>query len=296
MNAWKTIVLVTSLLLAGFAQAQIEIAATTSNMAMLARTVGGDAVRIRVLAPPDRNPHYLEARPSMMAALRRADLVIAVGAELEGGWLPSAVQGAANPRLRPGQRGYFEAAAQVQLIDEGLPADRRLGDVHPAGNPHVYFDPVRMVVVAEALAERLAKFAPQHAERFHANASGFRAAVEARLDGWQSLARGSRGVVLYHKDADNLTRRFGVAVLGYIEPVPGVPPTAGHLHGLLAGLQDRDAPGAIVHASYEPARGPQFLGQRLGWPVHALANSVAIDASAEDYLDLIEAWITAMSG
>jgi zinc/manganese transport system substrate-binding protein len=128
---------------------------------------------VTVLAPPDRDAHYLEARPSMMAALRRADLVVAVGAELEVGWLPAALQGAHNPNIQVGRQGYFEGAAHTNLIQVGGAADRAMGDVHPAGNPHYYFDALKMAEVAEALAVRLGELAPEHAERFEANAAEF---------------------------------------------------------------------------------------------------------------------------
>jgi hypothetical protein len=143
----------------------LNVVATTASMGMLAREVGGAAVKVDVLAAPDRDPHMLQAKPSMMRALRDADLVVAVGAELEMGWLPAAINGAANPRLLPGRDGYFEAAAQVPLLDAGQAADRAHGDVHPAGNPHVNLDPQRMAQIARALAERMSKLEPAQQAR-----------------------------------------------------------------------------------------------------------------------------------
>ena len=139
----------------GSAHAAMEVVATTSNMGALTRIVGGDDVRVRVLVPPDRDAHYLQARPSMMIALRRARLLVAVGAELESGWLPAAVRGAGNPTIQPGRDGYFEGSAAVALIETGGVADRAGGDVHPHGNPHFYLDPVRFADAARALGERL---------------------------------------------------------------------------------------------------------------------------------------------
>lgn len=134
----------------------LQVVATTASMGMLARTVGGPQVQVSELAPPDRDAHMLQARPSMLRALRDAQLVVAVGAELEIGWLPAAISGAANGAIAPGRPGYFEAAAQVPLLDAGLAADRAQGDVHPGGNPHVNLDPLRMAAISKALAERLA--------------------------------------------------------------------------------------------------------------------------------------------
>jgi zinc/manganese transport system substrate-binding protein len=290
---YRSLLVLLGLLLAGVGHAQIQVAATTSNMGMLARTVGGDAVNVTVMAPPDRNAHYLEARPSMMAALRRADIVVAVGAELEVGWLPSAIQGAANREVYPGRTGYFEAAAQVELMDTDLPADRAMGDVHPTGNPHLYMDPPRMAQVARALARRFGELDPAGAGRFEANAVAFAEAVEQRVPGWRRRAEGAPGVVLYHKDADYLARLLDVTVLGYIEPLPGVPPTARHLRDLVNRLEGTR--GVIVHANFEAERGPRFVAERLGWSVHSLPSHPPIDASADDYLAMIDRWVQAMA-
>lgn len=281
------------LLGAGTALARVEVVATTSAMGMLARTVGADAVRVTVLAPPDRDAHYLQARPSMMVALRRADLVVAVGAELEIGWLPPALQGAANPRIQPGRPGYFEAAAQVSLIEVGEVADRALGDVHPAGNPHVNMDPVRMAEVAQALAARLASLQPESAAAFHGKADAFARLVEKRLPQWRAQVAGAPGVVLFHKDANYLMRLLDVPVLGYIEPLPGIPPTAQHLQSLVSELRERR--GVVLYINHQPAQGPQFIARNLEWPVRALPLDPSITADAEAYLGLIDDWVSAIA-
>lgn len=279
---------------AGLAQAQLDVVATTSNMGMLARTVGGDAVRVTVLAPPDRDAHYLEARPSMMAALRRADLLVAVGAELEVGWLPAALRGANNPTVLPGRPGYFEGAAFIELIETGQEADRSGGDVHPEGNPHFYTDPVRIAQVAVALAERMAELDESRADDFRRRAADFAAAVDARLPGWRARLADVPPVVAYHKDMNYLLGRFGVPVAGYLEPLPGIPPTARHLSGLVAQL--RGTEGVVTHLPFQPADGPAFLSRELGWPVVRRPSNVPVRGGAEDYLALIDGWVTALEG
>lgn len=281
------------LICAATAQATVEVVATTSAMGMLTRTVGGEAVSVQVLAPPDRDAHYLQARPSMMAALRRAYLVVAVGADLEVGWLPAALQGAANPAVYPGRPGYFEAAAQVDLIGAGRPADRALGDVHPTGNPHVNMDPVRMGQIARALAERLAHFDDANAARFRANAEAFNQQISERLPVWQAQVRESRGVVLYHEDAAYLVDRLGVPVLGFVESLPGIPPTARHLSTLVNELEGRQ--GVVIRATHHSARGPQFVSEKLGWPLHVLPLDPPTDADSSAYMDLIDRWVQAMA-
>jgi zinc/manganese transport system substrate-binding protein len=286
-------ILLCCLLLPLTARAHLEVAATTASMGMLARVVGGDAVRVTVLAPPDRDPHALQARPSMLRALRDAELVVAVGAELEVGWLPAAIAGAANPRILPGRPGYFEAAAQVPLLDAGQPADRARGDVHPMGNPHVNLDPARMAAIAQALAERLTRLRPGEAAAFRANAAAFGRAVEARLPGWRARLAGAPGAVLYHRDGDYLLARLGVPVLGYLEPVPGVPPGAGHLERLVGELRGRR--GVVLRQAYQPAQAADRLAALLGWSSHVVPMEPSTDARAEDYFRVIDAWVTALA-
>ena len=290
----KRLLLAGALLGASAGAAAVEIAATTSSMGALARAVGGDAVSVTVMAPPDRDVHHLEARPSMMRDLRRADLVVAVGAELEEGWLPAALSRAHNPDVRVGTRGYFEAAAQVDLLDAGGAADRAQGDVHPTGNPHVNMDPVRMQTVATALAERLGELDEANRETYRDNAEAFRTAVDARLDDWRDRLADAPGVVLYHKDADYLMHRFDVPIHGYVEPLPGIPPTARHLRDLIGELEGV-AGGVVLRTEYQASRGPERVAEALGWPHHGLPLDPPVDATTEDYLDTLEMWIDAVA-
>ena len=276
------------------ALAEVRVVATTSSMAMLAREVGGPVVSITTLAPPDRDPHYLLARPSMMLALRRADLLVAVGADLEVGWLPAAIQGAANPRILPGQPGYFDGAAQVTLIETGQAADRSRGDVHPLGNPHYYMDPLRMIAVARALAGRLGSLDPANQAQFASRAAAFAAVTEQRASAWRRQAAGAPGVVLYHKDGNYLAAFLGVTVLGYVEPLPGIPPTASHLRELVTRLAGTR--GVILYNAYQPREGPDFLGRQLGWKTVQLPLEVPLDAGGAAYLALIDQWVQAIAG
>lgn len=276
------------------AEAALRIVATTSSMAMLVRTVGGNGVEVSVLAPPDREAHVLLARPSMMLAVRRADLVVAVGADLEVGWLPAVLQGASNPRVLPGQIGYFEGAAQLVLLEKGLTADRAAGDVHPAGNPHYYMDPERMAALARILADRLASLDASGASGYRSRAAAFADAAAARLPGWRQRAAGAPGVLLYHRDATYLTTLLGVPVRGFIEPVPGLPPTASHLRDLVGRLGG--SRGVILYTTFQPGDGPQFLSRQLGWPHVQLPLEVPLDAESVTYFELIDRWVNAIAG
>lgn len=271
---------------------KLDIVTTSSTGAMLVREVSGGHTRVTVLGPPDRDLHYLQARPSMMRALRSADLLVAVGADLEVGWLPVALQQCANPGILPGRRGYFEFAAHVELVDIGGVADRSLGDVHPLGNPHVHMDPVRIQVLVKALAERLGELDPHHADHFRDHAETFVASIDRALPGWQRKAETAPGVVLFHQDANYLLYRFGVPLHGFLEPVPGIPPSAAHIKALTEQLKGRD--GVILHTTFQPEQAPKALGRALGWPVHRLSLEPPLDATGEDYIAHIDAWIDAL--
>lgn len=274
------------------AHATLDVVATTSNMGALARIVGDPHVSVTVLVPPDRDAHYLEARPSMMAALRRADLLVAVGAELEVGWLPAALRGAGNRNVVVGSRGYFEGAAVVELIETGGIADRGRGDVHPGGNPHFYLDPVRFAAAAVALASRLAELDPANATDYQNRAAAFAAKIDDHVPDWRARLEGAPAVVAYHKDVNYFFDRFGIGVAGYIEPLPGIPPAARHLASLVAKLRGQD--GLIVHLPFQPADGPAFLARELGWPVVRQASNVAVDGGEDAYLALVDAWVAAL--
>ncbi len=289
----KLLIGLLAVLFAGHAMASIRVVATVPNMGMLAEAIGGDSVEVTVLAPPDRDPHYLEARPSMMAALRRADLVVAIGAELEVGWLPAALQGAHNPSVREGRLGYFEGANHTRLIRSDDVADRALGDVHVTGNPHYYFDPIRMAEVGHALAERLSQLDPDRLEHFRSNADAFEKRAREHVARWQEMASGSTGLMLYHKDADYLGEMLEVDIIGYIEPLPGIPPTGRHLNELVNTLRGQE--GVILYSEFQPSQGPEFLARELGWQHHSLPNQVAIGADMNDYFEMLERWVRSLS-
>jgi zinc/manganese transport system substrate-binding protein len=289
----KAVFLSLLLFTAGAANGSLDVVATTSDLGMLVRTIGGGFVKVSVLAPPDRDPHYLQAKPTMMIALRNADLLVAVGAELEVGWLPAALQGASNGKILPGQPGYFEAAAQVPLIEKTGDTDRAKGDVHPMGNPHLFLDPERIAAVGLALAGRLSQLDPAHEATYRANAEAFAKAVADRVPKWKEEAAGAPGVVLYHKDANYLLRLLGVPVLGYVEPLPGIPPTAQHLQELVRDLKGKK--GVILFTDYQPAQGPDFLAAQLGWKTKRLSPEVGLKGTEETYFAMIGQWVQAVA-
>ena len=196
----------------------------------------------------------------------------------------------ANPAVLPGRPGYFEFAAYVELVDIGGVADRSLGDVHPLGNPHVHMDPVRIQVLVEALADRMTELDPHHGEHYRDHAQAF---IDRAMPRWQQAVADAPGAVLFHQDANYLFYRFDVAVRGFLEPVPGIPPTAAHIKSLTDQLAGDS--GVIIHTTFQPEQAPNALGRALGWPVRRLSLEPPVDANGEDYIAHIDAWIDAIA-
>ena len=229
----------------------------------------------------------------MIRALRSADLVVSLGAELEVGWLPLAITQSSNPKILPGQRGYFEAAAQVNLLDAGSPADRALGDVHPTGNPHVNMDPVRMAQVATALAERLATLDSEHAADYRERAQAFARRVDERVTTWRQRLANPPGVVSFHKDVTYLLDRFDVPHWGTLEPVPGIPPSASHISSLVNELRGKT--GVVLFTTYQPGQAPASVADTLGWKKVRLPLEPPLDADGDGYLTHMQFWIDAVA-
>ena len=273
---------------------QLEVVASSSSTGALVRELGGEQVRLTILAPPDRDLHQLQARPGMMRALRRADLVTSLGADLEIGWLPVAIRQSANPAILPGRPGYFEAAAHVTLQDAHGIADRALGDVHPLGNPHINMDPERMATVATALAARLSQLDPANGKLYAERARDFSARVAARMKTWREGVDPELTAVLYHRDAKYLLDLLDVPLLGLLEPVPGVPPSGTHIRALNERLEGQH--GIILYTPYQPDNPPRALARASGWRTVKLPLEPPLDADGDAYLAHMDRWVDALSG
>lgn len=270
----------------------LNVVTTTATMGMLAREIGAEKVEVRVLAAPDRDPHYLDARPAFMAALRRADLLVEMGAGLEEGWLPAALTGAANPRLNTGRPGHFRAADFLHLRRSITMDGPNLGHVHGEGNPHFQLDPQRVAAVAGPLAARLGDLLPAYREEFQDRARAVNARILEHAGNVAAQVELGQRFIAYHEDIDYLEEWLPVEVVGYLEPLPGIPPTARHLRSLADSL--RDGPeGMILHAVYQPSRGAEWLAAEIGWSRQALPMEPPANGGLEDYLALMQVWADA---
>lgn len=277
-------------LVAGHASAQLRVVTTTTDLGYFAQTVGGDKIKVETICKGSQDPHFVQARPSYMVTLSRADLVIAVGLELEVGWLPSLIQGARNPAINPGRPGYLEAASAIKPID--VPAagvDRSRGDVHPFGNPHFWLDPLNAKLAARAIAERLAQLDPANAKTFRDNATAFEKRIDAKLAQWQAAMAPYKNtkIASYHATFNYFHRRFGLDGIGYLEDRPGIPPSPAHLVDLIRQMREQHVPVVFHEAFYDHATS-DMVGARSGAKVLVLPTSVGGANGTATYEQLID--------
>ena len=271
------------------ANADVNVFATVPEWAALAQELGGGEVRVYAATTAQQDPHRVEARPSLIARARSADLVIATGAELEVGWLPLVIQQAANPKIRPGQPGYFEAASAVALLGKPARLDRAEGDVHPAGDPHIQTDPRNIARVAAALAARLAQIDPSHAGQYQARHAQFAARWSASIAGWEKQAAPLKGVtvVVQHKAFAYLEAWLGLREVAALEPKPGMEPTTAHLSAVLDTLKQTPAR-MVIRAAYQSPRASDWLAERGQLKAVALPFTVGGTEGAKDLFGLFD--------
>jgi zinc/manganese transport system substrate-binding protein len=271
------------------ATAALNIFACEPEWGALAKELGGDKASIYTATTARQDPHRVEARPSLIARARTADLVVCTGAELEVGWMPLVQTQSGNPKIQAGQPGYFEAARQLTLIEIPQRLDRSLGDVHAAGNPHVHLDPSNIAKVAAALAERMAQLDPGDATQYSTRAKSFLERWQQASARWEKEGAPLKGmpIVVYHKNLSYLVRWLGMREVGALEPKPGLPPTATHLSELLASLA-RDPAKAVVRAVYNEPRAAEWLSERARIPAVALPFTVGGSDGAKDLFGLFD--------
>ncbi|MEO9135537.1 MAG: zinc ABC transporter substrate-binding protein [Casimicrobiaceae bacterium] len=285
----KAIVALTALVLATPALAALAIFATVPEWGALAQELGGDKVSVYTATNALQDPHHVEAKPSLIARARKADLVVATGAELEIGWLPLVLQQAGNAKVQPGQPGYFEAASFVTTIERPTRLDRAEGDVHPQGNPHIQTDPRNIARVAAALSARMAELDPANAASYRERYAAFDTRWRASIARWQAQAAGLRGlpVLVQHQAFSYLFDWLGMKETGALEPKPGVDPTATSLSEILA-LQQRQPAKMVIRAAYQSDRASQWIAERAHIPAVALPFTVGGDPAAHDLTTLFD--------
>ena len=271
------------------AQATIRVLATTPEWAALTRELGGDKVDVYAATSAFQDVHRVDAKPSLVARARNADLVVAAGAELEIGWLPILLRESGNARIQPGNPGYFEADASLRLLEVPTSVDRSMGDVHPLGNPHAHLDPHNVALVAVALSARLSALDAANAAYYQGRGSEFQSHWQAAIARWEQQAAPLKGVpvVVIHRDQVYLCRWLGLQEAAAIEPKPGVPPSSSYLAELVTRLTAAP-PKMILRNAYNDPKAADWLSERIHVPVVMLPYSVGGTPAAKDLYTLFD--------
>jgi zinc/manganese transport system substrate-binding protein len=288
---------VVAALVAMTCNAALNVLACEPEWAALAEELGGDKIKASSATTAQQDPHRIEARPSLIARARNADLLVCTGLELEIGWLPILLQQSGNPKIAPGQPGNFEAGPLVQRLEVPAKLDRSEGDIHPGGNPHVQLDPRNIARVADALARRLAQLDTPNAALYQSRFADFNTRWSAAIAKWEQQAASLKGVavVQHHKNMTYLLNWLGMREAGTLEPKPGIEPSAAHLGELLAQLSRQPAK-MIVRAAYQDGRASEWLAERAKIPAVNLPFTVGGSDKAKDLFGLFDDTLARLLG
>jgi len=272
------------------AQAKLTVMTTTEDLASIAREVGGDRTTVESIARGYQDPHFVEAKPSFILKLQKADLLIAVGRELELGWLPPLIQQSRNARIQPGGPGYLDASQGAIILD--IPTGqitRAMGDVHPLGNPHYWLDPENGKRMAQAIAEKLSQLRPNDRSYFTMRVNDFVSRLEAAEKRWLGMMAPYKGtkVVTYHNSFPSFAQRFGLNVVGYVEPRPGIPPSPQHTLNLINEMKQQNVKLVLVEPYFD-LKTPNSIGRQTGAQVLVMPPSVGGVKEVTDYFKLFD--------
>jgi zinc/manganese transport system substrate-binding protein len=263
---------------------------TTEDLASIAREIGGDRVTVESMARGYQDPHFVEAKPSFILKLKAADLLIAVGKELEIGWLPPLVQQSRNAKVQPGGPGYLDASEQATILE--IPTGqitRAMGDVHPQGNPHYWLDPENGKRVGKAMAEKFSQLRASDRPYFMMRLAEFTSRLDAAEKRWLAMMAPYKGtkIVTYHRSFPNFADRFGLDIIGYVEPRPGIPPTPQHTLDLINEMKQQNVKLVLVEPYFD-LKTPNSIGRATGAEVLVMLPSVGGVKEVTDYFTLFD--------
>jgi zinc/manganese transport system substrate-binding protein len=272
------------------AHATVNVVASTEDLASLAREVGGDKVKVDAIGKGYQDPHFVEAKPSFIFTMNKADLLIVVGRELEIGWLPPLIQQSRNAKIQPGAEGYLDASLTAKILD--IPTGqitRAMGDVHPQGNPHFWLDPGNGRRVAQAIQAKLSAMDAADAAYFAQRYADFDKRLSEAEKRWDAALGPYKGlkIVTYHRSWPNFADRFGFDVVGYVEPKPGIPPSPAHTLDLIAAMKQMNVKILLVEPYFD-LKTPNSIARETGAKVLVMPPSVGGDKSITDYIKLFD--------
>jgi len=270
--------------------AKLEVVTTTADLASIAREIGGDRANISSIARGYQDPHFVETKPSFLLQLRKTDLLILVGLELEAGWLPPLLDQSRNQKIRPGTAGYLDVSQGVEILDRPTgTVNRSMGDVHAMGNPHYWLDPANAVRIAIQIQQRLAQLDPSNAAVYSSRLGTFKQRINEANKRWTAQLAPYRGakVVTYHNSWASFAKRYGINVVGYVEPKPGVPPSPSHTFQLINLMKEQRVKAVLVEPYFD-LKTPQSVASRTGAKVLVMYPSVGATPAVSDYIKLFD--------
>ena len=291
------LVLVLALPVGAFAQGKLNVVTTTEDLGSLAREVGGDKVSVTALAKGYQDPHFVDPKPSFILAVSRADVLIVVGRELEIGWLPPLLTSSRNGKIQLGGKGYLDASTNVRILE--IPTGqitRAMGDVHPLGNPHYWLEPGNGRRIAQAIRDKLTEVSPANASYFAQRYGDFDMRLSAAEKRWDATLAPYKGtkLVTFHRSWPNFMERWGLDVIGYVEPKPGIPPSPQHSLEVIDAMKQQGAKLIIVEPYFD-LKTPQSIAAQVSGKVLVLAPSVGGTKEATDYIQLFEYDVTQLA-
>jgi zinc/manganese transport system substrate-binding protein len=271
------------------AAAQLRVVATTPDLASLAREIGGNAVNVTALAKPTEDPHFVDAKPSHIVTLNRADALIEGGAELELGWLPPLLDNSRNARIAAGAPGRIVASDGIRMLEIPTSFDRSKGDIHSLGNPHFLIDPVNVKIIAREIADHFTQIDPKSAATYRANLARFNAKMDAKTAEWQKTLAPYRGakVVTYHKDFVYFAARFGLNIVDELEPKPGIAPSPAHLASVIGKMKANNAHVILVQP-YQNRRTAETVARQTGAVVVDVPQQPGARSNTTTYFDMMD--------
>lgn len=266
--------------------ANLRVVTTTEDLRSITQILGGEWVDVTSIAKGTQDPHFIEAKPSYLVAVSRADLLIAIGLELESGWLPLLIRGARQPKLMPGETGCLTVSEAITPLEIRSQADRSQGDVHPLGNPHFMANPERVFLVAELISKRLSQLDPSHTQIFSKNLTAFKKQLQEKITLWKKKLGPYKGtkVIGYHMTFNYLFKYFGFDVVGFLEPKPGIQPTAQHILSLVDTAKVQKVKLIVVESFFDPKPG-QTLAERTKSKQVLIPAYVGGDEYSKTYFD-----------
>ena len=272
------------------AQGKLNVVATTEDLASIGREIGGDRISIESIARGYQDPHFVEAKPSFILKLQKADLLIVVGRELEIGWLPPLITQSRNSRIQPGAEGYLDASLQVEILE--IPTaqiTRAMGDVHPLGNPHYWLDPENGKRIGKEIADKLSELRSNDRAYFQQQLASFTSRLDEAEKRWLATMAPYKGtkVVTYHRSFPNFSKRFGLDIIGYVEPRPGIPPTPQHTLDLINEMKRQNVKIVLVEPYFD-LKTPNSIGRETGAKVLVMPPSVGGVKEVTDYFKLFD--------